>query len=88
MSIYGILSPAGAKVGSVKKISTETTGLSLGGIALAGGKFLVTYSVFDIATLTVKLYGRFVTSRSPRSPIPDSLASEYRVPEQRHDRRN
>jgi hypothetical protein len=63
VNIYGIfLSPAGAKIGGVKKISTENTGLSLGGIAFAGGKFLVTYSIFDVASLTVKLYGRFVSS--------------------------
>jgi hypothetical protein len=69
VNIYGVLlNTAGAKVGSSFKISTENTGLSLGGIALAGGKFLVTYSVFDISSLTVKLYGRFVTTGGVAGP--------------------
>ena len=52
----------GNKVGSAFRISTESNVVFLSGLAFGGGKYLVTYLYFDINSVTVKLYGRFVST--------------------------
>src|SRR5262245_14245219 len=52
----------GTKVGSAFRISTESNVVFLSGLAFGGGKYLVTYLYYDIASSSVKLYGRFVTT--------------------------